>query len=253
MKFRTISRLIYLKRARHRRGHGIHSPFLFRLITAVVEDRRRLPEYKIFKKLKDNALSLLGDFPESSLTKVYHQFNLPPSKPRKLYRKVELPLRYGKVVFRLIREFKPSSIINYGPTLGANLALMAMAYSDSSVYQEINNHTYELLSKELLKDSAILNIHFFPENSVPTVNPEFIMINYPDNPDLSSSVVQKYLRMHGDNDVLIIRGIHDSQEMEVIWKEMIANKSLRISLDLFEIGIALFHRGLQKENFIHRF
>lgn len=250
MKFRTISRLIYLKRARHRHGHGIHSPFLFRLITAVVEDRRRLAEYKIFKGLKNNVLNLLDEIPESSLTKVFHQFNLPPSKPGKLYKKVELPLRYGKVVFRLIREFKPSSIINYGPTLGTNLALMAMANIDSGVYQVINDPVYKLVSKELLKYPAFSNIQFLPENSVPEVNPEFIMINFSDNPDMSRSVVQKYLRMHGDDDVLIIRGIHESQEMETIWLEMIAHESVRVSLDLFEIGIALFRKELQKENFI---
>ncbi|MCX6237045.1 MAG: hypothetical protein NTY07_05705 [Bacteroidia bacterium] len=253
MKFRTISRLIYLKRARHRRGHGIHSPFLFHLITAVIEDRHRLPEYKILKGLKNNVLNLLDDFRKPLLTEVYPQFKLSSSKSGKLYKKVELPIRYGKIVFRLIRYFKPSSIINYGPTFGVNLALMAMANNDSIVYQLINNSACEVLCKELLKDSAFSNIQFLPENSVPEVNPEFIMINFSDNPDMSRSVVQKYLRLHGDDDVLIIRGIHESQEMETIWLEMIASESVRVSLDLFEIGIALFRKELQKENFIHRF
>lgn len=250
MKFRTISRLIYLKRARHRRGHGIHSPFLFRLITEVVESRKRLPEYTIFKGLKNKVLNLLDDFQNPLLTEIYHQLNLHPSKPRKLYKKVELPLRYGKVVFRLIRYFKPSTIINYGPTFGVNLAVMALANNDSIIYQSISDPAYKLISKELLKDSAISNIQFFQENSIPTINPEFIMINYSDNPDLSRNVVQKYLRIHGDDDVLIIRGIHESQEMETIWLEMIVHESVRVSLDLFEIGIALFRKGLQKENFI---
>lgn len=250
MKFRTISRLIYLKRARHRRGHGIHSPFLFRLITEVVESRKRLPEYTIFKGLKNKVLNLLDDFQNPLLTEIYHQLNLHPSKPRKLYKKVELPLRYGKVVFRLIRYFKPSTIINYGPTFGVNLAVMALANNDSIIYQSISDPAYKLISKELIKDSAISNIQFVTENSVPEANPEFIMINYSDNPILSRSVVQKYLRMHGDDRVLIIRGIHESQEMETIWQEMIVNESVRVSLDLFEIGIALFRKGLQKENFI---
>lgn len=253
MKSRAISRLIYLKRARHRGGHGIHSPFLFHLISEVVEARKRLPEYKIFKALKNNALNLLEYSPEPSLSKTYQQFNLPSSKPKKLYRRVELPLRYSKVVFRLIREFKPSSIINYGPTFGVSLAVMAMASNNSVVYQLINNTAYELISKELLKDTEISNIQFIPENSVSKVNPEFIMLNYSNNPYLSRNVVQECLKTHGDDDVLIIRGIHESREMEAIWREMIANESVRVSLDLFEIGIALFRKGLQKENFIQRF
>ena len=108
-------------------------------------------------------------------------------------------------------------------------------------------------SKELLKDSSISNIYFFPENSVFSVTPEFLIVNYPDDPDKSRSILQNCLNLHGDNDVLIIRGIHESKTMENIWRELITNESVRVTLDFFEIGMALFHKGLQKENFIHRF
>lgn len=253
MKFRIIRRIIYLKRARHRRGHGIHSPFLFRLITEVVENRSKLPEYKIFKDLKEHALNILEDASEPSLLAVYHQFNLPPANPHRLYRKVELPLRYAKVVFRLLREFKPLSVINYGPTLGANLALMATANKESLVYQYINDAAYEQISNDLIKYLTISNVRFFNESSVLSDTPSFLIINYPYNPAVSREVVRKRLGLHGDDDVLIIRGIHESKEMEAIWKETIASESVRVSLDLFEIGIALFRKGLQKENFIQRF
>ncbi len=253
MKYRTISRIVYLKKARHRRGHGIHSPFLFHLISEVIENKTRLREYKIFKSLKNDVLNSLHNFSEPSLSAVYHEFNLAPSNPRRLYRKVELPRRYGKVTFRLIREFKPSSVVSYGTTFGANLALIAMACKDGIVYQYINDPIYEFASKELLNGLAISNVRFFNENTAPSVKSEFILINYPGNPAVSQNVVLQYLKLHGDDDVLIIRGIHESKEMEAIWQEMITSESVRVSLDLFEIGIALFRQGLQKENFIQRF
>jgi len=253
MKFRTIRRIIYLKKARHRRGHGIHSPFLFHLITDVVENRKRLPEYLIFKELKNTAQSLLGTFSEPSLAPVYLEHNLVPSNPHRLYRKAELPLRYGKVVFRLLREFKPASVVHYGPTLGPNLALMAMADSDRLVYQSINCPVYELVSSKLLGDAAIINVSFFNEISFPPVPPDFIVINYPCDAAASRHFVQKSLHSHGEDGVLIVRGIHESKEMEAIWQELISSESVRVSLDLFEIGITLFRKGLQKENFIQRF
>jgi hypothetical protein len=253
MKFRTIRRFMYLKRARHRRGHGIHSPFLFHLITEVVEDKRKLPEYEFVKKLKNKAIQLLDNCSDASFTNVYQQFNLALSNPHQLYKKVELPFRYAKVVFRLIREFKPSVIANYGPTFGVNLALMAIADNNSIVYQLINDASCNTISKELLNDSAISNIRFFHEDSVLTSSPEFIYVNYPGNPGRSRSVIQIILENHGADDVLIIRGIHESAEMEIYWMEVIESGSVHVSLDLFEIGIVLFRKGLQKENFIHRF
>jgi hypothetical protein len=253
MKYRTISRLIYLKRAQHRGGHGIHSPFLFRLITTVIEDRRRYPEYKKFKELNIRALRLLDNLQDSSFTSVYYQSNLQNSKPRKFFRIVEFPLRYSKVVFRLIRFFKPSSIINHGSTLGVNPAVIAMADNLIPVYLVIKDSEYEVFSKELLKDSAISNIYYLPENSEPPFLPELSIVNYPFNPELARIIIRKCLDSHGDNSVLIIRGIHESKNMEDIWHEVIDFEDVRVSLDLFEIGIVLFRKGLQKENFIHRF
>jgi hypothetical protein len=253
MKFRTIRRIIYLKKARHRRGHGIHSPFLFHLITEVVENRHKVSEYKIFKNIKDRALNLLEDSPEKILSTIYQQFNLTPSNPHRLYRKVELPLRYAKVVFRLLHEFKPLSLVSHGPSFGANLAFMALASCDTMVYQSVNDPACSLISNNLLKALAISNVQFFNENSSSIVKGEFVMINYPYKPAQSRSVFQTCLSVHGEDDVVIIRGIHESKEMEAIWQEGIDSESVRVSLDLFEIGIALFRCRLQKENFIQRF
>lgn len=244
---------MYLKRARHRRGHGIHSPFLFHLITTVVEEKRKLPEYKLIGKLKNNAINLLDHSSDKTFNNVYLQFNLAPSNPHHLYRKVELPLRYGKVVFRLIREFKPSVIVNYGPTFGVNLALMALARNESIVYQLADEPAYETMSRELLKDSAISNIYFFHEDPVSTLIPAFVNVNYPGNPGMSRNVIRKIVEKHDADQVLIIRGIHESLEMETNWQEVTESENVRVSLDLFEIGIVLFRKGLQKENFIHFF
>jgi hypothetical protein len=250
MKFRTISRINYLKKARHRGGHGIHSPFLFYLITEVIENKERLPQFKSFKLLKKKVLDFIDGSSDSSVKKIYDQFDIRYTNPEKLYKIVELPEKHRQIVFHLIREFKPSSIVHYGPTLGVNLAILATANLDSRVYQVNNDPFCELTSKRLLNDSAILNIQFVPENSVTEIIPEFVLLNCFNEPDLSQNLIQNYINQHSDDDVLIIRGIHESKEMEMIWQETIACESVSVSLDLFGIGIILFRKGLQKENFI---
>ena len=253
MKFRTLSRIIYLKRARHRRGHGIHSPFLFQLITKVIENRKRVPEYKIFRELRSEALRLLAISHDQSSTQFSLPFNLSATKPRKFYRKIELQLRYGKVVFRLIREFNPSSALFYGPTLGIIPAIMSMGNKQMQVYLDMDTPPYRTFCDELLKNKLDRPLNFLSENKEPPVKPELIVISYPFNPLKSLITAQKHLGMDGDNDLMIIRGIHESKEMEKAWQEIISVNNTRISLDLFEIGIVLFRKGLQKQNFIHRF
>jgi len=253
MKFRTLSRLIYLIRSGHRRGHGIHSPFLFRLITTVIEERETLPEYIKFKELVINALQLLNSTSDHQYEKVYQQFNLKVFNPDELYKKVELPLRYSKILFRLARFFKPSSVINWGPAFGVNLGVLAMADRFANVYQVINDHEFVFFCRELLKDPVFSNIRFLTEYQEIQGVTEFVIINWPYDTEKSRQIVQKCINRHGDNDVLIIRGIHESKEMESMWLETLSDKCLFVSLDLFEIGIVFFHKGLQKENFIIRF
>ena len=256
MKFRTLSRINYFKRARHHGGHGIHSPFLFHLITAVIEDKLRYPEYETFRILNLSVLHIRSNHPGIRFFKINHPRRLSLTKSDTIYDEVDLPMSFGKLVFRLIREFQPATLIHFGPSLGINLAIMAIARTNDQVpiYQIADDTEYKLFNDELLKGSGISNITFLPVNSeLPVYHPEFMVINYPDNPEKTENIMMQYRDNPGGNGVVIIRGIHQSLQMEVVWKKLIAHQSVRVSLDLFEIGIALFRKGLQKEDFIYRF
>ncbi|MEI6142038.1 MAG: hypothetical protein WCP85_22385 [Mariniphaga sp.] len=253
MKFRTISRFQYIKRARHRRGHGIHSPFLFRLITAVIEGKRNSPEYRDFKQLKKEALGLIKGSMTPELSNLFAHFSLPVSKSRKLFRKLELPLRYSKAVFRLVQYFQPANILYYGPTLGVNLAVVNMANNKSRLYYIEDNIVYQRFISELNNKSNILEINNITADQILPDKAEFSFINYPFDPIRSRDILQNRIDLHGPDDVVIIRGIHESKEMEAVWMELKLSTEVRVSLDLFEIGIFLFRKGLQKEDFILKF
>ena len=253
MNFRFQSRLTYLRRARHHGGHGIHSPFLYHLITEVIEDKQKIPEYKIIKDLYFKALNQLHHSFGKQLLQTGFQFPISASGPRELYNKLEFPGRLSEMIFRLIREFKPSGVVHYGPTLGVNAAALALAGYPAPVYVITNNPAYKLFAYDLLKDSFIPNISFKPENSESSIQSEFILLNYPDNQELSRTIMLKWLERHSDNDIIIIRGIHHSAEMEILWNDLVAHQAIHVTLDLFEVGIALFRKESQKENFIYRF
>ena len=253
MNFRTISRINYIKRARHRRGFGIHSPFLFRLITTVVEGKRNNPEYKNFKQLKKGAIHLLKGSIGPDIENLFSEYNLPSSKSGKLYRKIELPLRYSKALYRLIQYFQPSNIFYFGPSLGVNLLIASQANPKSTVYQIDENPFFHKFSGGLITNSNEMSIKYLSEDPPPLVKAEFCFVDYPYHPALSRKIVQKRIENHGIDDVLIIRGIHESKEMEDCWTELTASTEVRVTLDLFEMGIVLFRKGLQKENFTLKF
>ena len=253
MKFRTISRLYYFKRARHRRGHGIHSPFLFRLITTVIEGKRNNPDFKPFKSLKKEAIGLLRSKTVPGLETLFAQHHLSVSKPRKLYRKIVLPLHYLMAIFRLLRFFQPNNIFIYGPDFGITNAVFCLASSKSTIYHIEEDPIFQRFSEDLSLKCNILSYNYIHDISNPSFKVEFSLINHPFDPILSRKILQNRIDEHGTDDVVIIRGIHESKEMESVWTDSISSTEVRVSLDLFEIGIVLFRKGLQKEDFILKF
>jgi hypothetical protein len=250
MKFRLPRRLKYLRKARHWHGHGIHSPFLFYLVTRVIEDKRQYPAYRIIRSLKEKILNQLKER-ENPCDLLINAASLPDRVSKnKLFKKVELGYRYGKLLLRLINEFKPSSVFLYGPTFGMNLLYLALADQKPSVYV-INFRTQE--RTHLLPEIPESKISFEQESKVFSRVQEFSFINFPFNPQETKRIIEAKMKLNGEDDVMIIRGIHKSAAMEALWRELITDKRIRVSLDLYEIGILLFRNRLQKQHFVIRF
>ena len=251
MIFRLQSKLAYLIKARHRHGFGIHSPFLFRLISNVIEDKKPYPAYEIFrserKKIKSrikNTGNFSGaDFEGKTIRGIWSK--------KKLYKRSELEPRYGKLVFRLVNEFKPQSICFFGPTFGLNLLYLALSNKGVRIDFFQSGNILRRISKISLEEAGILNVRYFNEEEEPIdLNHEFIFINSMLFPVIIKRLSDINNNLLSENRVMIIKGIHESKIMESVWNDMVRSKAVSVSLDLFEIGILLFDRKLQKEHFI---
>jgi hypothetical protein len=253
MKFRTARKLNYLKKAHHRHGHGIHSPWLFRLITNVIENKKRLPEYKILRDQRDRLSRLIKGNKDQTELQIIGAAILKLSGRKNLFKAVELPFKYGKLVLRLVNEFKPESILYIGPTFGLNLLYLALSNNRSSVDFFHPGDYLKQVCRQTLEEAKIMNVRFHEEEEPVGVNHDFIFINAPFEPELVERLTRDMIASGTDYEVLIIRGIHDSERMESIWKNWIRQSRIKVSLDLFEFGIVIFSDKLQKENFVLKF
>lgn len=253
MKFRLPRKIKYLRKARHWRGHGIHSPYLFRLVTEVIENKKQHPAYRIIRSQKNQINNRLKEINrETEIT-----YNNTPLQSligkKKLFKNVELGYRYGKLMLRLVREFKPSSVYSYGPTFGLNLLYLSLADENIPVNTFIPDPLLKQICSDSLENIPLTNVRFQSSASIDSNIQDFVFINLFFLPEEARNTIQNKLKLIGDNDVMIVRGIHKSAEMENLWQEVIKEKKVRISLDLYEIGILLFRKKLQKQHFILRF
>ena len=246
-------KLKYLRKARHWHGHGIHSPYLFRLITRVIEDKKQYPSYTILRVQKKRIVNRVKEISNPAEISYKGTSLKILSGKKKLLKTFELGYRYGKLLLRLVNEFKPRSVSCYGPTFGLNLLYPALADENIIINYAQTDTLFNEICRETLRIAGFTNVNFVNEEELANSIQEFVFINLPFLPDETLKIFNSKITFLGDDDVMVIRGIHKSGQMESIWNNLIKENKVRVSLDLYEIGIILFRKNLQKEHFVLRF
>ncbi len=249
MSYKFRKTINYLLKARHRNGHGIHSPFLFRLITEVMENRGNYSAWPLLRGADENVRNMLKILDMKS----YHQGGTSEAGLgcRDIKNLHQLPERFDRLLFRLVNEFRPGRIAYYGSTFGVTLLALALADRRISVVAQVENDHYRSFCRRLAEVYEVGNLNITGSGNVAPA--DFVVIQHPLDPSYCDNLIAKILAESGYGGVIVLCGIHHSEEMEAIWNRHKVSQTVRISLDLFEMGILICRQGLQKEDFVLRF
>lgn len=215
---RSGLRLFY--KIRHHRGHGIHSPFVFNLITKVVEEKKPYYAY-------DEIRNYLSTHPE--VKNRVSKSNL--------------------LSFRLTNYFGSKNILELGSGYGIN-TLFLTAPSSNIKCQCFESSQKKREISELLYKDWDRNIILLPKE----------MFQVPDKQDCVCVDLKRYFidleDIRGDlfgilhdKSFMIIKGIRTNKRHQLLWKNLINEDRVRVSLDLFHEGILFFDPKLYKKNY----
>ncbi len=249
MKHRISAKISYFFKARHRNGHGIHSPFLFRLITEVIENKGNFSAYPLMKDAGENVRNMLKILDMKSYQPQNKQTVIVNSNENKeLHR---LPERIDRLIFRLVNEFRPKDMAFYGSTFGVTLLAMALADRRIKLDAQVENDHYRSFCRRLAEVYEVNSIQFSEAGIVKAA--DFVVIQNPLDPEYCQRVLSAILAASDYDGVVIVSGVHTSAEMESVWAKSKSNPVIKVALDLFEIGILICRTGLNKEEFVVRF
>jgi hypothetical protein len=249
VSYRFAKKISYLLKSRHRRGHGIHSPFLFRLITEVIENDGSFSAYPVLKSARENVGDMLRILDMNSFQKEDDSCE----KHRSIHfkRLHLLPDRFDRLLLRLVNEFRPQNISFYGSTFGVSVLALALADSRIRVSAQVESSHYRSFCRRLVEVYEIENVDLSGAGKI--VATDFVVVQYPLNPVESNRIIGEILAVENFNGVVILCGIHFSKAIQEVWVKQCKSPVVRVSLDLFDIGILICHKGLQKEDFVLRF
>ena len=185
--------------------HGVHSPFIYDLVTNVLNDKSHRQEYTKIRNLNTSIIN---------------------SKCLRL-------------ICRIINHYRSENILEIGNYNNLDCTFL------SNIQLKTNLFFYNLKTNEISEVKTEKKIH--------TESFDFVFYNIKNNESLTLSEFMNHLKYFHNNSIVAINNIHQSKEMEEVWRKIIPQKEVTISVDLFFIGLVFFRKEQVKENFIIRF
>lgn len=209
-----------LFKVRHHKGHGIHSPFVFSFITRVIEEKT---PYHAYEDVRNH----MKDFPVLSF------------QENKTHR----------LLFKIVNYFNLKQILELGGGIGVHTLYMTATSSDIECLSvELTPSKYN--QAQMLYNEWDRNI-IQSEEPFPSINgkKDCIFVNLK-NYNVSHNELVIYLLslVHKDS-VIIIDGIRTNRKLQTLWKMLVQQNDVIVSLDLFHLGILFFDKKYYKRNY----
>ncbi len=236
--------------------HGVHSPFVFELITQVLNPGR---EFYIFEKIENIRKKLLADQRTIQVNDLGAGSRALKSDLRKVSRIAKNSLQppsSARALFKMADHFKPASILELGTSLGITTAYLAST-ANVPVYTIEGSPEIVSISKEVFSDLKLDNIYSYTgafKDKLPEVlsqlkQPDFVLM---DGDHTYSSTIQYFdiiFPFLHENSIVVLDDIHWSSGMEKAWDEIRSLAEITLSLDFFHFGVLFFRKGRIKEHF----
>jgi predicted O-methyltransferase YrrM len=258
----TYNWIQYVVLASNARGHGIHSPFVYELVSAVLNDDRYYYAYEKIELIKKNLL-------QDKRTLIVRDFGSGSSKNGNEVKKIsEIAVKavsgqkFGRLLFRLANYYHARTIIELGSSLGISTAYLASADNLSRVISMEGSPAISGIAIETFSQLELENIKLVTGNfdekleTLIVENPPadliFIDGNHRKKPVLE--YFEKFLNKISTTSMIIIHDIHWSREMEEAWAIIQQHPKVKLSIDIFSAGLVFFRDEFQiKQQFIIRY
>lgn len=239
----------------HNTGHGIHSPSLFRLINEVFS---KDIDNVVLRKIENYRQNFINNHNKILVT----DFGARGTKGNTTRRISDIAVKesihshYGNLLYNLVHEFKPQTVVELGTSLGIGTLYMALAHSGSKIFTIEGASEKASLASSMLHKVAP-NVEVFSGNfseKLPEVlklagKVDFVFIDGNHKKDSTLKYFEEIMVYTHSNSVIVLDDINWSPGMMQAWKEIQKHEKSRVCLDLFRIGIVLLNPKLQKENF----
>lgn len=235
--------------------HGVHSPFVYDLVTKCFYDKTNYSEYEALKTyrselLQNSEMITITDFGSGSKV-----FNSDKRAINAIAKTSGTSLKNTKLLFRIIRYFQPASILELGTNLGIGTYALALGNPKASISTIEGCSQILKVAQQQFSNKRVSNIKAiqgdFKEELLGLTLHKWDLIFFDGHHSKEATLT--YFKMlfptaHNDS-VFIFDDIYWSKSMTEAWEIIKAHPQVTVTVDIFNWGIVFFRKEQAKEHF----
>lgn len=239
--------------------YDIHSPFIYRFITDILEDARHFYAFDEIEYAREQLLS------DDTTIEVIDQgagsrkLKSPERKISRIAATSLTPQKFGELLFRIVDHYQLNNVLELGTSLGISAMYFAKANHHVKVTTiegspAIAKKAQQVFDKFGLNNITLVNAEFSEAlNRIETAGNKFDLIYIDGNHQLAPTL-DYFNRLKSKNAtkdaIFIFDDIHWSNDMETAWKTIQQDPSVSATIDLFYKGIAFMNAGIHARQHI---
>lgn len=241
--------------------HGVHSPFVYQLVTKCLYAKSNLSLKKEYLKIKQTLLQnhqtiKVTDFGSGS--RVFKSNN---RKVSAIAKNAGVSIKYALLLNRLVTYLEVKTILELGTSLGLSTSAMSLQNPHVKIDSlegcpETLKVANSLFSEFQLSSTIKTYQGDFKESleRVKNLN-KYDLIYFDGNHQKEATLAyfKNCLTNKHNDSVFIFDDIYWSDGMKQAWEQIKEHPEVRVTVDLFQWGIVFFRKEQEKEHFKIRF
>lgn len=254
--------LRYYMTASNGKGHGIHSPFVFDFIRQVLLDKTVYQDYASIeahrkKLLLDERQVIINDLGAGSTT-----IRTRERKIKDIARTSLKSPKYAQLLYRVVKRYRPGTILELGTSLGITSAYLAKADPEAKLITAEGSSAIAGIARSTFSALALKNAELVEGDFATTlpgileknhcIGLAFIDGNHRKEPTLE--YFRQILPHCDSNSILVFDDIHWSAGMEAAWSQIRSHPRVTLTIDLFFMSFVFFNADINHpQHFVIRF
>lgn len=240
--------------------HGVHSPFVFGLVTKCFYDKKKHAEYSILKNYRKALLQNRNTIEVTDFGVGSRVFKSNTRIISQIAQNAGISAKRAELLFRITHYFKPDNILEIGTSLGLATSALSLGSKIAKVTTLEGCPNTLSVAKNHFKEFAFENIEPIPTEfsgylkNLPLPASSFQLIYFDGNHSKAATLeyFELLLPTISNDAVWIFDDIHWSKDMEEAWEMIKIHPKVTVTIDTFQWGIVFFRYEQPKEHFVIR-